>query len=67
MDDAIVGVGSHIPFGNGGGQLTSHFTRVERSVSEHLSVQGKPDLREGFVVFGVQTKLEHFLLMHLTH
>ncbi len=47
MDDAIVGVGLHIHFGNGGGQLTSHFIRVERPVSEHLSIQGKRDLRGG--------------------
>jgi len=51
MDDAIVGVGSHIPFGNGGGQLTSHFTRVEWPMSEHLNVQGRPDLRAGLCCF----------------
>jgi hypothetical protein len=51
MDNAIVGAGLHIPFGNGGGQLTSHFNRVEWLVSEHLNVQGRLDLRGRALLF----------------
>jgi hypothetical protein len=36
-------------------------------VSEHLSAQGRAEPREGFIVSGVQTKLEPFLLTHRTH
>jgi hypothetical protein len=42
---------------------------VDQLVTKHLSAQGRPDPRggEGSVVFGVQTKLEPLLSMHLTH
>jgi hypothetical protein len=33
---------------------------IEWLVSEHLSIQHRLDSRGGFVVFGVQTKLEPF-------
>jgi hypothetical protein len=36
-------------------------------VIEHLSTQGKPNQREGSVAFGVQTKLEPLLLVHMLH
>jgi hypothetical protein len=39
---------------------------IEQLVSEHLSIEGSPDSRGGFVISGVQTKLEPLLLlMHL--
>ncbi len=43
--------------------------RIEQPMNDHLSVKGKLDPREDedSVAFGVQAKLESFLLVYLAH
>jgi hypothetical protein len=53
---AFVGVDSHIPFGNGRGQLTSHLTRVERLVNEHLRYSGQARFKGKAFLFLVSKK-----------
>jgi hypothetical protein len=50
---------------HGGTLVCGGVTRVELPMSNHLSAQGRPDPRGGLLCFGVQTKLEPLLLVHL--